>query len=268
MTDQISAFSHVDAAAQADALVEFLDRTAAAHFGAINRRSFELLRLDESADVLDVGCGTGDDVRAMRRQIGPRGCVTGIDPSRHMIQQAVARDRGSALASRFLIGDVRDLAFPDRSFDACRISRVLLHVDDPESALREVARVTRRGGRIVAIEPDFDTLALAHPDQETARAVLRAFCDSFAHGTAGRWLSVWLRRLGMEEIRCEPQVVRVDAEFFRNGFRIEQAAGRAAERNLVSRERCDDFLRALEGIEARDEFFCFATVLVVGATRP
>ncbi|MBR0345172.1 MAG: hypothetical protein IJI03_07920, partial [Rudaea sp.] len=64
MSEQISAFSHVDSAAQTGALVEFLDRTAADHFGEINRRSFDLLHLRDGAAVLDVGCGTGDDVRA------------------------------------------------------------------------------------------------------------------------------------------------------------------------------------------------------------
>lgn len=267
MTEQISAFSHVDAAAQPGSLVEFLDRTAAAHFGEINRRSFDLLRLQENSAVLDIGCGTGDDVRSMRREIGPRGCVTGIDLSRRMIEEAVARDQGSAFASRFLVGDVRDLAFPDGSFDACRLSRVLLHVDDAESALREVARVTCPGGRIVAVEPDFATLALAHPDRETTRAVLNAFCDSFAHGTVGRWMSVWFRRLGMREIRCEPHVVRIDADFLRHGFHIEHAAARAVELKLVSSERRNEFLRTLDDMAARDEFFCIATVVLASATR-
>ena len=268
MSEEISTFSRVDAVANADSLVEFLDRTAAAHFAEINRHSFDLLRLRENSSVLDVGCGTGDDVRAMRGRLKAGGSATGIDLSQHMIEEARLRDRRSAFASRFLVGDVRDLLFADGSFDACRISRVLLHLDDPEAALREVSRVTRPGGRIVAIEPDFGTLALAHPDRETTRAVANAFCDSFAHGTAGRWLSVWLRRLGMREIRCEPHVVAIDAAFLRNGFQIEQAAKRASELNLASAERCSDFLRVLDDTAVKDEFFCSATVVVASATRP
>ena len=268
MSDPISAFTRVDAAVRADALVEFLDRTAAAHFGEINRRSFDLLRLREHEAVLDVGCGTGDDVRAIRREIGAGGRVTGIDLSRHMIEEAIARDRDAALPSYFLVGDVRDLAFADGSFDACRVSRVLLHLDNPEAALREVARVVRPGGRIVAIEPDFDTLTLAHPDRATTRAVLKVFCDSFAHGTVGRWLVIWLRRLGMSEICCEPRVIPIGADFLRNGFQIEQAVRRACELGLIDGERGADFLRTLDELVARKEFFCAATVFLIGATRP
>jgi ubiquinone/menaquinone biosynthesis C-methylase UbiE len=268
MSNQISAFSHVDAAVRADALMAFLDRTAAAHFGEINRRSFDLLRLRENASVLDVGCGTGDDVRTMRGEVGAGGCVTGIDLSRRMIEEAIARDRGSTLPSCFLVGDVGDLAFADAAFDACRISRVLLHVDEPEAALREATRVVRPGGRIVLVEPDFGTLALAHPDRATTRAVLNAFCDSFAHGTVGRWLAIWLRRLGMRDIRCEPRSVPIDADFLRNGFQIEQAATRARELNLIDEACRAAFLRTLDELDGREEFFCMATVLVVSATRP
>lgn len=267
MLDPISAFSRVDAAARADGLVEFLDRTAATHFGEINRRSFDLLCLRDNVSVLDVGCGTGDDVRAMRRKVGAGGSVTGIDLSRRMIEEALVRDRGSAFSSRFLVGDVRALAFADDAFDACRISRVLLHLYDPEAALREAVRVIRPGGRLVAIEPDFATLALAHPDREPTRAVTAAFCDSFAHGSVGRWLTIWLRRLGMNEIRCEPRVVPIDADFLRHGFHIEQAARRACERNLISEVQCARFLHTLDELAARDEFFCTANVVLISATR-
>ncbi|MBN8888138.1 MAG: methyltransferase domain-containing protein [Rudaea sp.] len=268
MSEQISAFSHVDSAAQTGALVEFLDRTAADHFGEINRRSFDLLHLRDGAAVLDVGCGTGDDVRAMRAEVGARGCATGIDLSRRMVEEALARDCNSTFASRFLVGDVRSLAFADGAFDACRISRVLLHVDDPETALGEAARVVRSGGRIVAVEPDFDTLTLAHPDRATTRAVLDAFCDSFAHGGVGKWLAIWLRRLGMSEIRCEPRIVPIDAGFLRKGFQIEQMAKRACELGAIDEERRAGFLRTLDDLAAREEFFCAATVLLVSATRP
>src|SRR6185369_16496120 len=138
MPEEISAFSRVDAATDSRSLVDFLDRTAAAHFGEINRRSIELLRLHEDARVLDVGCGTGDDVRAMRAAVGPQGCATGVDLSQQMIDEALLRDRASKLPSRFVVGDARDLPFEDGSFEACRISRVLLHVADAESALKEV----------------------------------------------------------------------------------------------------------------------------------
>jgi ubiquinone/menaquinone biosynthesis C-methylase UbiE len=268
MPEEIPAFSRVDAATDSRSLVDFLDQTAAAHFSEINRRSIELLRLREEAIVLDVGCGTGDDVRAMRAAVGAQGCVTGVDLSQQMIDEALLRDRESKLPSRFVVGDVQDLPFEDGTFEACRISRVLLHVVAAESALKEVVRVTGPGGRVVAIEPDFGTLALAHPDRETTRTVLNSFCDSFAHGEVGRWLTTWFVSLGMKEIRCEPHVVRIDLDFLRRGFQIERAVQRAADLKLAAPERCRDFIRGLDEMAAQEEFFCIATVLLVSALKP
>jgi ubiquinone/menaquinone biosynthesis C-methylase UbiE len=266
--EEISTFSQVDAAGNPDSLVQFLDETAATHFSRINRTSLELMALREGASVLDIGCGTGDVVRAMRKLVGAQGAATGVDLSERMLDEALVRDQASILRSRFLVADAQDLPFPDRSFDACRASRLLVHVANAELALQEAIRVIRPGGRLVVIEPDFGTMALAHPDHGMTRTVLNAFCDSFANGTVGRWLTVWLKACGMQEIQCEPHAVRIGAHFLRNGFQIGRAVQRVADLKLGAPGRCDDFLRVLDDMAARGEFFCVTTVLMVSALRP
>ncbi|HWM68811.1 MAG TPA: methyltransferase domain-containing protein [Steroidobacteraceae bacterium] len=198
--EEISTFSRVDAAGNPDSLVQFLDETAAMHFSRINRRSLELMALREGASALDIGCGTGDDVRAMRKMVGAQGAATGVDLSERMLDEALVRDQASLLRSRFLVADAQQLPFPDGSFDACRASRLLLHVTNAELALEEAIRVIRPGGRLVLIEPDFGTMALAHPDHGMTRTVLNAFCDSFVNGTVGRWLTLWLKARGMDDL--------------------------------------------------------------------
>jgi len=80
--------------------VEFLDHTTAVPFGEINRKSFDPLRLRRNAAALDFGCGTGDDIRMMREQVGARGCITSIALSRRMIEQALARNGAWILGIR------------------------------------------------------------------------------------------------------------------------------------------------------------------------
>jgi len=53
--------------------------------------------------VLEVGCGTGDEARRLRRQVGEHGSVTAIDISEHMLCEAKARD-ARALADAFSAG--------------------------------------------------------------------------------------------------------------------------------------------------------------------
>jgi ubiquinone/menaquinone biosynthesis C-methylase UbiE len=91
--------------------------------------------------VLEVGCGTG---LLLRRVAEFAGSAVGVDLSPGMLEQAKARGfevhEGSATA----------LPFPDASFDVTYSFKVLAHVPDIETALREMARVTRPGGHVIA----------------------------------------------------------------------------------------------------------------------
>jgi ubiquinone/menaquinone biosynthesis C-methylase UbiE len=62
---------------------------------------------------------------------------------------------------------VRALPFPDATFDVCRAAQLLEHLPDAGRALSEMIRVTRRGGRVVVFDFDWNTLTIDHPDKET-----------------------------------------------------------------------------------------------------
>src|SRR5438105_8746083 len=110
----------------------------------------EELRLTPGCSALDAGCGFGTDAAEMAVQVAPGGRVVGADRSEVMI--AAAQDRHPAGGLSFLVGDVANLAFADGSFDACRASTVLMHVDDPGAATAEMVGVVRPGGRVRGFE--------------------------------------------------------------------------------------------------------------------
>lgn len=80
------------------------------------------------------------------------------------------------------------LPFPDGTFDVCRAERLLEHLPDAGHALREMARVTRSGGRIAVFDFDWDTLIIDHPDKETTRTIVLSYSDSIRDGWVGRQL--------------------------------------------------------------------------------
>lgn len=242
-TSAPAAFSQVDQSGAANFLVNFLDRTAEAHFTQVNQRSFELLDLHPGARVLDAGCGTGDCARQIRNLLGEHGDVVGVDTSQHMIELARERDVSSQYPTTFEIGDVQHLPFEASSFDACRVSRVLLHVADPEVALHALVRVVRKKSPVVAIEPNFETLIMAHPESEAARTIRNCFCDSFENGTVGRWLPVLFRRLGLRNLRYEPFTIPLTAEFLIESFRIGNAVQEAKKKQLISPAQGHSFNR-------------------------
>lgn len=98
--------------------------------------------------VLEVGCGDGNLIGRLEG-VGER---WGLDQSEAML--AVAR-RTTDAAIQYVPGDATMLPFENGSFDLSYTSRCLINVRDPERqghAIRELARVTRRGGTVILIE--------------------------------------------------------------------------------------------------------------------
>lgn len=94
-----------------------------------------------NARVLEVGCGTG----LILSRLAPLARrAVGIDLSRGML--ARARERGLAVVQ----GVATALPFADASFDLVCSFKVLAHVPEIDTALREMARVTAPGGTILA----------------------------------------------------------------------------------------------------------------------
>lgn len=150
-----SGFDRVDQAGAPQGYVECLDVQYATDFTRqYKQRTIELLTLQPGQQVLDIGCGTGEEVRAMAGLVAPGGLVTGLDYSQVMIDEAEQRSQGSQLPIRFMQGNIHDLPFADNSLDRCRADRAFMHLEAPEQALAEMLRVTRPGGYILIVEPD------------------------------------------------------------------------------------------------------------------
>ncbi len=92
-------------------------------------------------DVLECGCGTGLILERVARFART---AKGIDLSPGMLSHAT--ERGLDVQE----GSVADLPFPDGSFDVTCAFKVLAHVPDIGRALGEMARVTRKGGVVLA----------------------------------------------------------------------------------------------------------------------
>ena len=102
--------------------------------------------------VLDVGTGTGDLALALAH--GGAHTVIGVDFCEEMlpIARAKARSNGCGPAVSFLVGDAMHLPFPDGSFDRVVNGFLLRNVANLPSALAEMNRVLKPGGRLVCLE--------------------------------------------------------------------------------------------------------------------
>jgi SAM-dependent methyltransferase len=101
--------------------------------------------------VLDAGCGTGRALPCLRRAVGPGGTVIGVDLTPQMLEAAVRAGRREAGA--LLLADAARLPLLDAVVDAVLAAGLVGHLPDPQGALRELARVTRPGGRLALFHP-------------------------------------------------------------------------------------------------------------------
>jgi demethylmenaquinone methyltransferase/2-methoxy-6-polyprenyl-1,4-benzoquinol methylase len=123
-------------------------------FGNDRRWRHKLVRaaqLRAGDHALDLATGTGDVALEILRQ-HPDARVVGVDPSAAML--AIGRAKPPPLGARltFLEGDAQELPFEDARFDAITMAFGIRNVPDRPRALREMARVTRPGGRVCILE--------------------------------------------------------------------------------------------------------------------
>ncbi|MGZ3569747.1 MAG: class I SAM-dependent methyltransferase [Thermodesulfobacteriota bacterium] len=104
----------------------------------------DLLRPEKGEVILDAGCGTGIFTLDILSS-GPK--VIGLDISLPMLIQAGKKLDGFPF--RIVVADMLDLPFPEGSFDKVVSITALEFIRDAEAAIRELFRVTRRGGTIV-----------------------------------------------------------------------------------------------------------------------
>ena len=142
-----------DVASMFDAVGEKYDLTnAILSFGQDarwRRRTRERLNLQPGEKVLDLAAGTA--VSTVELAKSGAWCVA-CDFSQGML--AAGRDRDVPK----VCGDGMNLPFPDETFDAVTISFGLRNIHDYKAGLREMARVTRPGGRLTVCEFSDPTL--------------------------------------------------------------------------------------------------------------
>jgi ubiquinone/menaquinone biosynthesis C-methylase UbiE len=126
------------------------------HRALIDPALFRQLGAVDGRCVLDLACGNGYIARRLAR-LGAR--VTGVDASGPVIELARARELAEPLGITYHRSDAARLeTFDDGTFDLVVSNMALMDMPDAAGALREVGRVLRAGGRLVATlsHPCFD----------------------------------------------------------------------------------------------------------------
>jgi ubiquinone/menaquinone biosynthesis C-methylase UbiE len=139
--------------------------------------------------VLEIGCGRGVALPELARRLGPDELV-GVDVDAALLAEARDRVREARIAATLVEGDVRDLPFETGRFDLVVDFGTCYHAADSlagrRAALREVARVLRKGGLFV--HETRVAQRLAHPVRSRGRSLRWEGAPTLvAHRSAVLW---------------------------------------------------------------------------------
>ena len=151
--------------------------------------------------VLDVGCGVGDVSFLASSLVGPEGLVVGVDLDAEALKLAGERCRAKQFSNvEFHQSDARSVD-SGRLFDAAVGRFVLLFMNNPTEALRQIAERVRPGGLVAFQEPD--ARVRIAPNQPVLAGLLDLFAQTFARTGARVEIGPELYRL-MHDAGLEP----------------------------------------------------------------
>lgn len=157
----------------------------------------QALGLHPGERVLDVGSGPGFLAADMAMAVGDSGQVRGIDISEGMI--AISQRRCNNLTHvDFQIGTATRLPFQDSGFDVAASTQVYEYLGDNDvtTALSELHRVLRPGGRALILDTDGDSLVWHSTDPMRMKRVLEGWSEHCADFHLPRRLSSKLVQAG------------------------------------------------------------------------
>jgi SAM-dependent methyltransferase len=237
----------------------------------LKERMTQLLQIRTGDRVIDVGCGPGIDTVEMARLVGETGLVVGIDHDKGMIAEAEERawKAGVATWTRNETADATSIPYGAGFFNASRSERLFQHVPHAATVLREMVRVTRRGGRIAVADSDWGTLSIDTPEVDIERRIVRFLPNLVHNGHSGRELLRLFRSQPLTDVSVEvhPIVWQDYATFWATSFSLPNLKERLLGSGVVSQEEFNRFRVSLQEAQQNQSFFASGNVVLVAAVK-
>jgi ubiquinone/menaquinone biosynthesis C-methylase UbiE len=238
-------FSHLLDDATTQRLIARLEsRAKDAVFTNLFDQYIEKLRFPDAGRTLEIGCGSGAMSRALIHKENFSGALVGIDQSAAFIEAArcFAADENAGESLEFHVGDVHKLDFDDESFDVVILHTLISHVADTEAALKEIARITRKGGTVAIFDGDYSSLTYATVNRELGRQMDHALATTtFNNPLVMRDLIRLLPEVGLKVTETLSNVVSEigNASYFKSF--AETYAPMVASGGLMSQKDVDNW---------------------------
>ena len=182
-------------------------RRQSEELGAHSATLLDQVDIVPGSSAIDLGCGPRGIIDLLAERVGPAGRVIGLElnPDNVTLARRFADDHGLTNVE-VIEGDARRTGLPSCSFDLVHARTLLINVPDPAVVVAEMARLTRPGGWIAALEPDGGAVLCypPHPAWDRLVEIFRAASQSDgADAYIGRRLPELFRQAGLTDVGVE-----------------------------------------------------------------
>lgn len=226
------------------------------------------LELQLGEAVLSIGCGPGFEPAELAKAVGESGRVYGIDVSDAMLAMA---DRHCADLPHLTLeqGDATDLPVANESFDAAVSVQVYSYVHDVDSAVAELNRVLRPGGRAAVYSTDWDTFVWHSSDRARMDRAIDAWTDVYAHPHLGPQLASYFHDVGLTVEHVEPNsILNTDLDGTFAGYVIDLFRGQMEADETCEPREIDSWEQDLRELDAVGETFFNLTQYLYIVRKP
>lgn len=239
----------------------------------IKDHAIEVMGIREGFSVLDAGCGSGEDLVSLANHVGTTGQVVGLDFDADLLAQAQKAVEAAKLTERVTLreGSLLQLPFESNHFDVVHTERVLLHIKEIETAVQELARVTKPGGKVVLVENDYGSLSVETPHTDMVRRYSTwAIEQMLTNGYAGRKLKGQMAKAGLQDIRIEVMPWYYDSyavysALTNDGQRLSNAA---IALGIITPEEWAAYDQNLQDLDAEGAFFATSNLILACGMKP
>lgn len=225
------------------------------------------LNLSPGLRVIDVGSGPGYTTMELARRVGPSGRTTGVDINSDFIAAASARARNENLSIEYIRSEFPPLPFPDSSCDRVFCKNVLEYVDFASETINEMARIAAPGAIVLAIDSDWDMLALDLPEPARARServIAAAKSIAIREPRIGRMLYGLFRDAGLRDVKVEIHAGADTAGYATPMLKVSLARY-AADSGQIQTNEIESWLHDIDkAIQAGRYFFALPQFVVRG----
>jgi ubiquinone/menaquinone biosynthesis C-methylase UbiE len=161
-----------------------------------------VINLAEVGIAVEIGFGNGALSKWIAKRLSGRGKVIAFDANPVLVRRAKSESKGRGISNvLFESGDANELPLPDEYTDLLICKHLLCALSKPGDAIREMMRVTKRGGHIVAIEPGTSQEFYDPGDEEFAELstdLNRAFVEGWGKRGADQRIGLRVPNLFLE----------------------------------------------------------------------